>query len=93
MFGAEEAFAGMCAATGMSAEHIETAFELSVYDPAAPAAIGPLGLRFQPVPHFVPGETFAAPTSKVRRFLEQHGWSKLVQRPAPEGGSSQTAQR
>lgn len=41
----------------------------------------------------MPGETFAAPTSKVRRFLAQHGWSKLVQRPAPEGGSSQTAQR
>ncbi|HET6549652.1 MAG TPA: MBL fold metallo-hydrolase [Solirubrobacter sp.] len=52
--GAAEAFAGMCAATGMSAEHIETAFELSVYDPAAPAQIGPLALRFQPVPHFVP---------------------------------------
>jgi S1-C subfamily serine protease len=41
----------------------------------------------------MPGETFAAPTSKVRRFLAEHGWSKLVQRaPASEGGS-QTAQR
>ncbi len=43
----------------------------------------------------MPGETFAAPTSKVRRFLAEHGWSKLVQRtpPASEGGSAQTAQR
>jgi S1-C subfamily serine protease len=33
----------------------------------------------------MPGETFAAPTAKVRRFLEQHGWLKLI--------ATQTAQR
>jgi S1-C subfamily serine protease len=42
----------------------------------------------------MPGETFAAPTSKVRRFLEQHGWLKLVQRaPDAEASATQTAQR
>jgi len=34
----------------------------------------------------MPGETFAAPTAKVRRFLEQHGWLKLL-------AHTQTAQR
>jgi ribonuclease BN (tRNA processing enzyme) len=52
--GAPEAFTALCTSTGMSADHIETAFAMTVYDPAAPAAIGPLTLRFQPVPHFVP---------------------------------------
>jgi S1-C subfamily serine protease len=40
----------------------------------------------------MPGETFAAPTSKVRRFLEAKGFSRLLERPS-EGGSGQTAQR
>jgi S1-C subfamily serine protease len=39
----------------------------------------------------MPGETFAAPTAKVRQFLQQHGFSRLLQRP--EGGETQTAQR
>lgn len=42
----------------------------------------------------MPGETFAAPTSKVRTFLLQHGWGKLVQRDASAGSAgTQTAQR
>lgn len=44
----------------------------------------------------MPGETFAAPTSKVRQFLQQHGFARLLGGPAPEsgtGGSSQTASR
>jgi S1-C subfamily serine protease len=40
----------------------------------------------------MPGETFAAPTSKVRRFLESKGYSRLLVRGS-EGGSGQTAQR
>jgi serine protease Do len=40
----------------------------------------------------MPGETFAAPTSKVRKFLEAKGFSRLLARPS-EGGSAQTAQR
>jgi S1-C subfamily serine protease len=40
----------------------------------------------------MPGETFAAPTSKVRRFLESKGYSRLLVR-TPEAGSGQTAQR
>ena len=31
--GALEAFAGMCAATGMTADHIEVAFDVTIYDP------------------------------------------------------------
>jgi ribonuclease BN (tRNA processing enzyme) len=52
--GAPEAFAGLCAATGMGADHIATGFELTVYDPAQAQRIGGLDVRFRPVPHFVP---------------------------------------
>jgi ribonuclease BN (tRNA processing enzyme) len=52
--GALEAFAGMCAATAMTAEHIELAFDVTIYDPADTVALGGLGVRFQPVPHFIP---------------------------------------
>ncbi|WP_224369998.1 S1 family peptidase [Hyalangium versicolor] len=40
----------------------------------------------------MPGETFAAPTSKVRRFLESKGFGRLLVSPS-EGGVGQTAQR
>jgi ribonuclease BN (tRNA processing enzyme) len=52
--GALEAFAGMSAATAMTAEHIELAFAVELYDPADTVAIGDLSVRFQPVPHFIP---------------------------------------
>jgi ribonuclease BN (tRNA processing enzyme) len=48
------AFSGMCAATGMTADHIEVAFDVTIYDPADTIAIGGLTARFQPVPHFIP---------------------------------------
>jgi serine protease Do len=40
----------------------------------------------------MPGETFAAPTSKVRGFLESKGFGRLLNR-ASEGEVGQTAQR
>jgi len=40
----------------------------------------------------MPGETFAAPTSKVRGFLESKGYGRLLKR-ASEGELGQTAQR
>ncbi len=40
----------------------------------------------------MPGETFAAPTSKVRGFLESKGFGRLLKR-ASEGELEQTAQR
>jgi ribonuclease BN (tRNA processing enzyme) len=52
--GGLEAFAGMSSATAMSAEHIELAFDVTVYDPADTPTIGGLNVRFQPVPHFIP---------------------------------------
>lgn len=52
--GAREKLAALCTATGMSADHIETAFALTVYDPAEVHAIGGMNVRFTPVPHFVP---------------------------------------
>ena len=60
--GALEAFAGMSSATAMSAEHIELAFDVTVYDPADTVTIGGLKVRFQPVPHFIPANAveFAA---------------------------------
>ena len=43
----------------------------------------------------MPGETFAAPTSKVRQFLQQHGFARLLGGPGAESGTggSQTASR
>ena len=52
--GAPEAFARLCEGGSMSADHIELAFDLQLYDPAAPLAIGGLDVRFQPVPHYIP---------------------------------------
>jgi ribonuclease BN (tRNA processing enzyme) len=52
--GAKEAFAGMSSATGMTADHIALAFDVTVYDPADTVTIGALTVRFQPVPHFIP---------------------------------------
>jgi ribonuclease BN (tRNA processing enzyme) len=52
--GAREAFGLMCRGGGMVPEHVEAAFEVREYDPADPLEIGPLRLRFRPVPHFVP---------------------------------------
>lgn len=40
----------------------------------------------------MPGETFAAPTSKVRGFLQSKGYGRLLTRTS-EGGLGQTAQR
>jgi S1-C subfamily serine protease len=40
----------------------------------------------------MPGETFAAPTSKVRGFLQSKGFGRLLNR-ASEGEVGQTAQR
>lgn len=43
----------------------------------------------------MPGETFAAPTSKVRQFLQQHGFSRLLGSGGSEAGAggSRTASR
>lgn len=40
----------------------------------------------------MPGETFAAPSAKVRKFLESKGYSRLLVHTS-EGGVGQTAQR
>jgi len=52
--GGREAFRAVCAGGGMRAEHIEDAFAVREYDPAEELAVGPLRLRFRPVPHFLP---------------------------------------
>jgi ribonuclease BN (tRNA processing enzyme) len=52
--GAPEAFASVCSGAGMTADHLELAFDLSVYDPAQALVIGGLAVRFQPVPHYIP---------------------------------------
>ena len=38
----------------MTADHIELAFDVTIYDPADAFAIGGLAVRFQPVPHYIP---------------------------------------
>jgi ribonuclease BN (tRNA processing enzyme) len=52
--GAGEAFRRLCSAAAMREEHIEQAFTLEEYDPAAGVSVGELHVRFQPVPHFLP---------------------------------------
>jgi ribonuclease BN (tRNA processing enzyme) len=52
--GAAEAFHRICLGTGMRERHIENAFDLYEYTPDETFELGPLGLRFQPVPHFLP---------------------------------------
>jgi ribonuclease BN (tRNA processing enzyme) len=52
--GAPETFAKLCAGGWMSEDHIELAFDMTVYDPAEPLTLGGLDVRFQPVPHYIP---------------------------------------
>jgi ribonuclease BN (tRNA processing enzyme) len=52
--GARDAFMVVCEGSGMFGTHVEDAFELREYDPAETLAIGPLAVRFRPVPHYVP---------------------------------------
>jgi ribonuclease BN (tRNA processing enzyme) len=57
--GARDAFRRLCAAAGMSEEHIEKGFTLEEYDPGETVSVGGLELRFQPVPHFLPTHAIA----------------------------------
>jgi ribonuclease BN (tRNA processing enzyme) len=52
--GAPETFAGLCAGGNMTPDHIELAFDVTVYDPGQPLRVGGLDVRFQPVPHYIP---------------------------------------
>jgi len=52
--GAREQLAQLCEGGSMSADHIELAFDLRIYDPAETLTLGGLGVRFQPVPHYIP---------------------------------------
>jgi ribonuclease BN (tRNA processing enzyme) len=51
--GARECFRRVVGAWGND-DLIENAFHLREYDPAGTVVAGPLNIRFQPVPHFVP---------------------------------------
>jgi ribonuclease BN (tRNA processing enzyme) len=52
--GAPEAFARLCSGGFMSDNHIELAFDMTVYDPAQSLKLGGLEVRFRPVPHYIP---------------------------------------
>jgi ribonuclease BN (tRNA processing enzyme) len=52
--GAADAFARVCAGTGMSEDHVPGAFAVREYDPAEEVEAGPFRLRFVPLPHYVP---------------------------------------
>jgi ribonuclease BN (tRNA processing enzyme) len=54
--GAREAFEQVCEGSGMFHSHVADAFELREYTPEDTLAIGPLVVRFRPVPHFVPAQ-------------------------------------
>jgi ribonuclease BN (tRNA processing enzyme) len=51
--GGRERLAALNVAVGMHADHLEQAFALREYDPAAPLEVGALRLRFRLVPHHV----------------------------------------
>ncbi len=40
----------------MFGNHVDDAFDLREYDPQETLTIGPLSVRFRPVPHFVPAQ-------------------------------------
>jgi ribonuclease BN (tRNA processing enzyme) len=52
--GAPDTFATLCAGGNMTPEHIELAFDVTIYDPALTLRLGGLDVRFQPVPHYIP---------------------------------------
>jgi ribonuclease BN (tRNA processing enzyme) len=52
--GARETFASLSVGGSMSADHLELAFALEVYDPGQRVRLGGLDVRFQPVPHYIP---------------------------------------
>jgi ribonuclease BN (tRNA processing enzyme) len=51
--GSGAGFRRLSAAAGMEERHIELAFAVEEYDPAATVEIGSLRVRFAPVPHFL----------------------------------------
>jgi ribonuclease BN (tRNA processing enzyme) len=59
--GGRARLAALSEAAGMAAEHVERAFALAEYDPAATVVAGPLRVRFKAVPHYV--ETHAVEVS------------------------------
>jgi ribonuclease BN (tRNA processing enzyme) len=59
--GGRARLSALSSAAGMTAEHVERAFALAEYDPAATMAAGALRVRFRAVPHYV--ETHAVEIS------------------------------
>jgi len=51
--GATEQFRRVCGGSGMRDQHVESAFEISEYEPDDTFDIGPLSVRFRSVPHFL----------------------------------------
>ncbi len=47
---------------------LDRAFDLREYDPAEAVAVGPLNVRFQPVPHYVPANAVEVRGTSGRRF-------------------------
>ena len=96
--GALEAFAGMSSATGMTADHIEVAFDVTVYDPADTVTLGGLTARFQPVPHFIPANAVELAGGRralhvLRRLRAQRGAVRVRRRhrPAADRGDAAAA--
>lgn len=52
--GARDVLARLCEGGSMTADHIELAFDMTIYDPVDALRLGALDVRFQPVPHYIP---------------------------------------
>jgi ribonuclease BN (tRNA processing enzyme) len=72
--GAGERLRELCRGGGMPADHIERAFALREYAAKDVLAVGPLELRFQPVPHVGPTFAVAVQAGSARLvFGADHG--------------------
>ena len=85
--GARDHFRHVCELWGNDAL-VENAFHLEEYDPTASIEIGPMGISFSEVPHFV--DTFAV---SVRSETVVGGWPTAPIRVPPRSSWSSPAKR
>jgi ribonuclease BN (tRNA processing enzyme) len=64
--GGRGALRRLAVAAGMSEEHMEGAFALEEYDPSRGVEVGPVRVRFQPVPHFMPTHAISVAVDGAR---------------------------
>lgn len=64
--GAAQQLAALSVGAGMGADHVERPFAVREYTPEETLTAGPLRVRFQPVPHYVPSNAIEVSDGQVR---------------------------